>query len=113
MLNLSNYMILYNIIIVLTFTLTLSVPADHVLTFSLTLSVPADHVVVTKERASGMYHLSAYFMAKLLSELPLMLFTPSLFHIITYWIIGLAGVGGFFGTWLVIILTCLVGQVSI
>ena len=59
-----------------------------------------------------MYHLSAYFMAKLLSELPLMLFSPSLFHIITYWIVGISGVDGFFGTWLVIIVTCLVGQVS-
>ena len=57
-----------------------------------------------------MYHLSAYFMAKLLSELPLLLFTPSLFHIITYFAVGLAGAGGFFGTWLTLILTTLVGQ---
>ena len=57
-----------------------------------------------------MYHLSAYFMAKLLSELPLLLFTPTLFHVITYFFVGLAGADGFFGTWLTLIVTCLVGQ---
>lgn len=57
-----------------------------------------------------MYHLSAYYMAKLVSEIPLMLFTPSLYHIITYWIVGLNGADGFFGTWFVLILTCFVGQ---
>ncbi len=80
--------------------------------FGLFLSfvVPNDHTVVTKERASGMYHLSAYFTAKLVSEMPLMLFSPSLYHIITYWIVGLNGADGFFGTWFVLILTCFVGQ---
>ncbi len=74
-------------------------------------TVPSDHPVVTKERASGTYHLSAYFMAKLVSELPLMLFAPSLFHIITYFIVGLnSGADGFFGTWFTLILTCFVGQ---
>ncbi len=74
-------------------------------------TVPSDHPVVTKERSSGTYHLSAYFMAKLVSELPLLFLHPTLFHFICHFIIGLNNTAyGFFGMWLTYIVTSLVGQ---
>lgn len=74
--------------------------------------VPAEHVVVSKERKSGSYHLSAYYMAKTVSELPLVITLPSIYTIITYWVAGLHGPASFFGVWLVVIINAVVGQVG-
>ena len=76
-------------------------------------SVPAEHVVITKERRSGSYHLSAYYLAKTLSELPLVIILPSIFHIVTYWCIGLNGLSPFFATWFVILVNAIVSQVCL
>lgn len=67
--------------------------------------------MIAKERRSGMYHLSAYYLAKSVSELPLLVVQPSFYLIISYWIIGLNGVAAFFGTWFIIITNSLVSQV--
>jgi ABC-type multidrug transport system permease subunit len=69
--------------------------------------------VIAKERRSGMYHLSAYYLAKTVSELPLVIVQPSFYLIISYWIIGLNGAAAFFGTWFIIITNSLVSQVKI
>jgi hypothetical protein len=49
------------------------------------LSFPFERTVIDKERASGSYRLSAYFVAKSLAEAPLKLVLPTLFLIIAYW----------------------------
>ena len=75
------------------------------------ISVPTDHPVVSKEQAGGFYHFSAYYVAKLISEIPLVLIDPSIYFIITFWVAGIGGPMAFFGCWAILILDCLAGQV--
>ncbi|CAF1572310.1 unnamed protein product, partial [Adineta steineri] len=49
------------------------------------LSFPFERSVIDKERASGSFRLSAYFIGKSLAEAPLKLVLPTLFLIIAYW----------------------------
>ncbi|UJR27422.1 hypothetical protein I4U23_008712 [Adineta vaga] len=49
------------------------------------LSFPFERAVIDKERASGSFRLSAYFLGKSLAEAPLKLVLPTLFLIIAYW----------------------------
>lgn len=74
-------------------------------------AVPAEHPVVSKEQAGGYYHLSAYYMAKFISEIPLVLIDPSIFFVITFWVAGIGGPVSFFGMWAILLLNCLAGQV--
>ncbi|XP_066295926.1 uncharacterized protein [Branchiostoma lanceolatum] len=71
---------------------------------------PMELVVLNKERAAGYYRLSAYYLAKLTSELPLTLLLPSGFLTLCYWMAGLSSVGPFFATWAVLMLSSLAGQ---
>ena len=80
----------------------------HVLLFAV---VPSDHVVISKERRSGSYHLSAYYLAKAISELPLIILLPLLFFTITYWAAGINYFASFFAMALFTILSNLTGQV--
>lgn len=92
------------------------IPLIIVACYSLSLSlctVPSEHAVIAKERRSGMYHLSAYYLAKSVSELPLVLLQPIFYLVITYWIVGLNGAAGFFGTLFIVITNALVAQVYI
>ena len=45
--------------------------------------------IIFKERASGTYHLSAYFLAKTLSEAPTRLTLPLVYMTFSYWLAGL------------------------
>ena len=54
--------------------------------------------IITKERSSGAYRMSAYYIAKSVSELPLRIIMPALFYTIVYWAAGLGGVTEFFMT---------------
>ena len=74
--------------------------------------VPSEHAVISKERRSGVYHLSAYYLAKTVSELPLVVLQPSFYLLISYWIVGLNGAAGFFGTWFVLVTNSLAAQVT-
>lgn len=49
-----------------------------------------EKAVVIKEQASSAYRLSAYFVSKFLSELPLNLLGPALFGTLLYWIVDCA-----------------------
>ncbi len=61
------------------------------------LSFPFERAVIDKERASGSFRLSAYFIAKSLAEAPLKLVLPTLFLIIAYW---MARINNNFGVFL-------------
>jgi ABC-type multidrug transport system permease subunit len=64
------------------------------------LSFPFERSVIEKERASGSFRLSAYFIAKSLAEAPLKLVLPTLFLIIAYW---MARINNNFGIFLAIL----------
>ncbi|RWR80530.1 ABC transporter G family member 9-like protein [Cinnamomum micranthum f. kanehirae] len=65
---------------------------------------PLDCTMLIKERESGMYRLSAYFMARMTSELPLQLTLPAAFITISYWMGGLKPAARSFSEALFIIL---------
>eukprot|EP00554_Chaetoceros_debilis_P000022 CAMPEP_0194091310 /NCGR_PEP_ID=MMETSP0149-20130528/42529_1 /TAXON_ID=122233 /ORGANISM="Chaetoceros debilis, Strain MM31A-1" /LENGTH=761 /DNA_ID=CAMNT_0038775851 /DNA_START=90 /DNA_END=2375 /DNA_ORIENTATION=+ len=68
-------------------------------TFSAIFNFPSERTIMFKERASGSYHMSAYFMARTLSQLPTALVLPSGFWTIAYWMSGInPRVDVFFGT---------------
>ncbi|KAF7820076.1 ABC transporter G family member 25 [Senna tora] len=57
--------------------------------FNSVFAFPQDRVIFAKERASGMYTLSSYFMARIVGDLPMELFLPFVFLTVTYWMGGL------------------------
>uniref|UniRef100_A0A7S2HUD0 ABC transporter domain-containing protein n=1 Tax=Helicotheca tamesis TaxID=374047 RepID=A0A7S2HUD0_9STRA len=54
--------------------------------FTALMTFPSERQIIFKERASGSYHLSAYFMAKTISEAPTRLSLPIFYMIISYWL---------------------------
>ena len=58
---------------------------------------PSERLLVLRERASGTYQVSAYFMAKNVADTILQLPGPIIFSCIVYWMVGLqAGASNFF-----------------
>ncbi|XP_068657017.1 ABC transporter G family member 9-like [Aristolochia californica] len=79
--------------------------------FQAIFTFPQERKMLTKERSSGMYRLSSYFMAKTCSDLPMELVLPTVFITISYWMAGLKPTfPNFFQTLFVILLTVVVGQ---
>lgn len=58
-------------------------------TFSAIFTFPMERTIIFKERASGSYRLSAYFLSKTLSEMPTRLLLPSMFWSLAFWMSGL------------------------
>lgn len=50
---------------------------------------PQERAIFMKERASGMYTLSPYFMSRIIGDLPMELILPTVFLIVAYWMTGL------------------------
>lgn len=78
---------------------------------SATFTFPQERAIFMKERASGMYTLSSYFMAKIIGDMPMELILPIIFLTITYWMSGLKPeLGAFLLTVMVILGYVLVSQ---
>lgn len=57
--------------------------------FTAIFTFPQERAMLNKERAVDMYKLSAYFLARTTSDLPLDLFLPVVFMVIVYFMAGL------------------------
>ncbi|KAL2503476.1 ABC transporter G family member 25 [Abeliophyllum distichum] len=57
--------------------------------FNAVFAFPQERAIFIKERTSGMYTLSSYFMARIIGDLPMELILPTLFLTIAYWMTGL------------------------
>ncbi|CAI9787000.1 unnamed protein product [Fraxinus pennsylvanica] len=57
--------------------------------FNASFAFPQERAIFVKERASGMYTLSSYFMARIMGDLPMEMILPTLFLAIVYWMTGL------------------------
>lgn len=79
--------------------------------FNAVFAFPQDRAIFMKERASGMYTLSSYFMARIVGDMPMELILPTLFLSVSYWMCGLKpDVGSFLLTLLVLLAYVLVSQ---
>ncbi|KAJ6422111.1 hypothetical protein OIU84_027118 [Salix udensis] len=65
---------------------------------------PQERAIFVKERASGMYTLSSYFMSRLVGDLPMELILPTIFLSATYWMAGLKPESGAFLLTLLVLL---------
>ncbi|ONK58878.1 uncharacterized protein A4U43_C08F660 [Asparagus officinalis] len=57
--------------------------------YNAVFTFPQERAMLTKERSSGMYRLSTYFLARTAADLPMELALPTAFVFIIYWMGGL------------------------
>lgn len=57
--------------------------------YNAVFTFPQERAMLIKERSSGMYRLSSYFLARTIGDLPLELALPTAFVFIIYWMGGL------------------------
>lgn len=80
--------------------------------FTAIFTFPQERAMLSKERAADMYRLSAYFLARTTSDLPLDLILPVLFLLVVYFMAGLRlSVAPFFLTVLTVFLCIVAAQV--
>ncbi|XP_072977594.1 ABC transporter G family member 22-like [Typha angustifolia] len=79
--------------------------------FTAIFTFPQERAMLNKERAVDMYKLSAYFMARTTSDLPLDLFLPIIFLLIVYFMAGLRQRSeSFFLSMLIVFLSIIAAQ---
>lgn len=79
--------------------------------FTAIFTFPQERAMLNKERAADMYKLSAYFLARTTSDLPLDLFLPVIFMVIVYFMAGLkASATHFFLSMLTVFLSIIAAQ---
>jgi len=75
------------------------------------LIFPSERAVILKERASGSYQLSAYFMGKTTSEMPARLVLPLIYMIISFWLAAISDeFTMFLATTLISLLSVMAGE---
>eukprot|EP00871_Galdieria_phlegrea_P002216 jgi/Galph1/2996/GphlegSOOS_G1665.1 len=73
--------------------------------------LPLERTIVLRERASGMYRVSAYYLSRMLIELPRNAILTVLYVILLYWMVGLRpNAGDFFLSYLIVYLTVLTAE---
>ncbi|XP_052675102.1 LOW QUALITY PROTEIN: uncharacterized protein LOC128156830 [Crassostrea angulata] len=78
--------------------------------FDTVTAFPLERLVINKERLAGWYRLSAYYLAKMTSELVLILVQPLFFITVVYWSVGLNGVSSYFATLGTLFIHAITGQ---
>lgn len=79
--------------------------------FNAIFAFPLDRPMLNKERSSGMYRLSSYYMARTAGDLPMELVLPTIFVTVTYWMGGLKpSLVPFVLTLLIVLFNVLVSQ---
>lgn len=79
--------------------------------FEAIFTFPEERMMLKKERSSGMYRLSSYFISRTVVDLPMELVLPTVFVTITYWMAGLKPTAGhFLHTLSVLLYSVLVSQ---
>mmetsp|Transcript_53866 Transcript_53866/g.65021 ORF Transcript_53866/g.65021 Transcript_53866/m.65021 type:complete len:706 (-) Transcript_53866:102-2219(-) len=79
--------------------------------FSALMEFPEERRIIFKERDSGCYHLSAYFIARTTSEAPARLSLPCIYLVISYWLAAInPNAGIFFASILCTLLCVLSGE---
>ncbi|GFU39892.1 ABC transporter G family member 21, partial [Nephila pilipes] len=78
--------------------------------FGALMSFPPEREVVYKERISGAYRLSAYYISKMCGELSLVATLPTVFFAISYPMMGCSSFEGYIFMWLNLMLSTLVSQ---
>lgn len=79
--------------------------------YNAVFTFPQERSMLVKERSSGMYRLSSYFLARTAGDLPMELALPTAFVLIIYWMGGLKpDPAAFFLSLLVVLYSVLVSQ---
>ena len=82
--------------------------------FGALFTFPDERLVAVKERQSGVYRVSAYFVARSIADVPLDLFVPTIFVPIAYWLGGLRATASAFvahllAVWLLVLVASSMG----